>query len=85
MADIEYSSRAVEWVEKAEPDAREQVRKKIEQAAEFPDHFLDRLTNSSYYKLRAGDYRCLIDWRRNDGEPDVLFIREIGHRDGFYD
>jgi hypothetical protein len=46
MVDIEYSSRAGEWVEKAEPGAREQVRKKIEQAATFPDLFLDRLTNS---------------------------------------
>jgi mRNA interferase RelE/StbE len=85
MVDIEYSSRAVEWIEKADPDAREQVRKKIEQAADFPDHFLDRLTDSPFYKLRAGDYRCIVDWRRNGDEPDVLFIREIGHRDGFYD
>jgi len=85
MADIEYSSRAVEWIQNADPDAREQVRKKIEQAADFPEHFLDRLTDSPYYKLRAGDYRCLVDWRRNDDAADVLFIREIGHRDGFYE
>jgi len=84
MADIEYSSNAVEWIEDAEPDARNQVRKKIEEAADFPDHFLVRLTNSPLYKLRAGDYRCLVDWRRNEGERDVLFVREIGHRDGFY-
>jgi len=44
VADVEYSSRAVEWIENAEADAREQVRKKIEQAADFPDHFLVRLT-----------------------------------------
>ena len=84
MAEIEYSSRAVEWVEGAEPDAREQVRKKLEQAADFPDHFLTRLTNSPYYRLWAGDYRAVIDWRRNR-DPEVLFVREIGHRDGFYE
>ena len=54
MAEVEYSSRAVEWIEEAEPDAREQVRKKLEQAADFPEHFLRRLTNSPYYRLRAG-------------------------------
>ena len=85
MPDVEYSSRAVGWIEKADPDAREQVRKKIEQAADFPEHVLDRLTNSPYHKLRAGDYRCLVDWRRHEDETDVLFIREVGHRDGFYD
>ena len=85
MADIEYSSRAVDWIESAEPDARQQVRTKLEEAAAFPSHFLTRLTASPYYKLRAGDYRCLVDWKRNDEQPDVLFVREIGHRDGFYD
>lgn len=84
MADVEYSSRAVEWVEQADPDAREQVRKKLEQAADFPEHFLKRLTNSPYYRLRAGDYRAVVDWRRNES-PEVLFVREIGHRDGFYE
>jgi len=84
MAEIEYSSRAVEWLEKAEPDAREQVRKKLEQARDFPKHFLESLTSSPFYKLRAGGYRMIIDWRKNDDEPDVLFVREIGKRDGFY-
>jgi mRNA interferase RelE/StbE len=84
MADLEYSSRVVEWIEKADPDAREQVRNKLEQAADFPDHLLKRLTNSPYYRRRAGDYRCVVDWRR-DRTPEVLFVRDIGHRDGFYE
>jgi mRNA interferase RelE/StbE len=84
MADLEYSSRAVEWIEKADPDAREQVRNKLEQAADFPDHLLKRLTNTPCYRCRAGDYRCVVDWRR-DRTPEVLFVRDIGHRDGFYE
>jgi mRNA interferase RelE/StbE len=84
MAEIEYSSRAVEWLEGAEPDARGQVRNKLEQAVDFPEHFLKRLTDSPYYRLRAGDYRAVVDWRR-DADPEVLFVREIGHRDGFYE
>lgn len=84
MAEIEYSSDAAEWVSKADPDAKEQVRKKLEQAADFPEHFLQRLSGRSTYKLRAGQYRAEIDWRRNE-DPEVLFVRKIGHRDGFYD
>jgi len=82
MADVEYSDRAAEWMRKADPDASEQVAKKIDEATDFPDHFLKRLSNSPYYRLRAGDYRAIIDWRKGD---DLLFIRRINSRDVVYD
>lgn len=82
MADIEYSTRAADWLRKADPTAKEQVRKRLEQAADFPDHFLEPLTGSSHYKLRAGDYRAEVNWKRDD---DVLFVRDIGHRRNFWD
>ena len=81
MAAIAYSSRAREWLENAAPDVQEQVLDRLERAAEFPDHYLTRLTNSPFYKLRAGDYRAIVDWRREDG---VLFVRTIGHRRNVY-
>lgn len=84
MATLEYSSRAADWLRSADPDASEQVLKRLEQAADFPKHFLKSLSGSPYYRLRAGDYRAEIDWRRNE-DPDVLFVREIGKRDTFYD
>jgi mRNA interferase RelE/StbE len=39
------------------------------------------------YVLRVGDYRVLIDWRKNDGEngEDVLYVKSVGHRRNFYD
>lgn len=82
MADVEYSSRAADWLRDADPDAQEQVLNKLDEAKDFPDHFLTRLSGSEFYKLRAGDYRAEIDWLRDEG---VLFVRRIGHRDGFYD
>jgi len=84
VAELTYSERAADWLREAEPDVREQVMNKLEQAVDFPDHFLKRLSNSQYYRVRAGDYRAIIDWRRGD-EADELFVREIGHRDGIYD
>ena len=82
MAGIEYSSRAADWLRDAEPDVREQVMSKLEQAGDWPDHFLDALSGVPYYKIRAGDYRAIVDWRR---EEDVLFVRRIGHRRNVYD
>jgi mRNA interferase RelE/StbE len=43
---------------------------------------MKRLSGSPYYRLRVGDYRVIIDWRKDDGE---LFVREIGHRRNVYD
>jgi mRNA interferase RelE/StbE len=57
---------------------------RLEQAVDFPEHFLTRLSDSPYYRLRAGDYRAIVDWRRND-EPELLFVRTIGHRRNVYD
>lgn len=87
MTKLTYSERAADWLRDADPDAREQVVKKLEQAVDFPDHFLKSLRGSKYYRVRAGDYRASIDWRRPDDEDEEgeLFVREIGHRDGFYD
>lgn len=82
MADIEYSTRAADWLRDAEPDVQERVMTKLEQAGEWPDHFLDALSGVPYYSVRIGDYRAIIDWRR---EEDVLFVRLIGHRRNVYD
>jgi mRNA interferase RelE/StbE len=84
MPELEYSSRAADWLREADPDAREQVMSRLEQAVDFPEHFLTRLSDSPYYRLRAGDYRAIVDWRRND-EPELLFVRTIGHRRNVYD
>ena len=56
--------------------------KKLHDITDFPDHYLKRLSGSSYYRLRVGDYRVIIGWRKDDGE---LFVREIGHRRNVYD
>jgi len=82
MTTVELSSRATEWLDDAEPTVREQIISRLDRAVEFPDHFLHRLTGRSFYKLRAGDYRCIIDWQQDD---EVLFVREIGHRRNIYD
>lgn len=82
MADIEYSTRAADWLRDAEPAVRERVMSKLEEASEWPDHFPDPLSGVPFYKLRVGDYRVIIDWRRGD---DVFFVRRIGHRRNVYD
>lgn len=82
MTDVIVSNRAANWLRDAEPDVRDRIMKKLHDITDFPDHYLKRLSESSYYRLRVGDYRVIIDWRKDDGE---LFVREIGHRRNVYD
>ena len=82
MADVVVSDRAADWLRDAESDIRDRIMNKLHDIEDFPDHYLKRLSGSPYYRLRVGDYRVIIDWRKDDGE---LFVREIGHRRNVYD
>lgn len=82
MAEVVASERAADWLRDAEPEVRDRIRKKLRDITDFPDHFLTRLSGSPYYRLRVGDYRVIVDWRKDD---DELFVREIGHRRNVYD
>ena len=83
MAEIDVSDQAAAWLEDAEPDVRDRILKKLRSIEDFPDHYLKRLSGSPYYSLRVGDYRVIIDWQRED-DPEVLFVRDIGHRRNIY-
>lgn len=82
MATVELSASAEEWIQNADADVQEQVLQRIDRVSDFPEHFLEYYKASSAYKLRAGDYRAVVDW---DKENDVITIQRIGHRDGFYE
>ncbi|WP_136718012.1 type II toxin-antitoxin system RelE family toxin [Halorientalis salina] len=79
---VELSDRAEEWLEKAEPDVRDRTLSKIRDASDFPDHYLTRLKGSTFYKLRIGDYRAIVDVNR---DRDAMLVRRIGKREGFYE
>ena len=82
MAEVVVSDNAAEWLRDAEPDVRDRIVNKLDDITDFPDHYLKRLSDSPYYRLRVGDYRMIIDWRKDN---DELFVRDIGHRRNIYD
>lgn len=82
MAEVVVSERAADWLRDAESDVRDRILNKLHEAADFPDHYLTRLSGSAYYRLRVGDYRAIVDWQKNDNE---LFVRKVGHRRNVYD
>jgi len=82
MTEVEYSDRAGRQLEELEHEIAERIVSKLDDVTWKPDHYLKRLQDSQYYRLRVGDYRVIIDWQRDD---DVLFVRRVGHRRNIYD
>ncbi|MDZ7701649.1 MAG: hypothetical protein U5J98_06035 [Halobacteriales archaeon] len=70
MADIEYSTRAADWLRDAEPDVSERIMSKLEQAAEWPDHFLDATLWRTL--LQTQSRRLPGDHRLSRRDEDVL-------------
>ena len=83
-AEVEYSQQAVERLDGLEREIAERIVSKLDDVVWKLDHYLKRLSDSPYYRLRVGDYRMIIDWQRNE-DTDVLFVRDIGHRSNIYD
>lgn len=82
MTDVELTSQADDHLEAIDAEARERMLKKLNEATEWTEHRLDGLSGWPFYSLRAGDYRAIITW---DRENDVLVVEAVGHRRNVYD
>lgn len=76
-ATVEYSEQAVSQLESLEEETAERIVSKFDDVVWKPGHYLKRLSDSPYYRLRVGDYRAIVDWRR-DEDHEVLFVRKVG-------
>lgn len=82
MTTVEYTPKARDQLAGLDRQAAERVKAKLDEATEFTEHRLDSLAGWPYYKLRAGDYRAIITW---DRENDRLIVEAVGHRRNIYD
>ena len=81
MYNIIFSDTALRRFEKLEKNIQTRITAVLERIKVRPTHFLKKLVNSSYFKLRVGDYRIIIDI---DFENNNIYIVEIGHRKNIY-
>lgn len=82
MTNVEYTEKALDHLDGLESHVAERVMDKVDEATEFTEHRLEKLTGWPYYKLRAGDYRAIVSW---DREEDLILVKAIGHRRNVYD
>ena len=82
MTSVEYTEQALEQLGGLEDHVADRVLNKVDEATEWTDHRLERLSGYPYYKLRAGDYRAIVTWNQED---DRLVVEAVGHRRNVYD
>ncbi len=74
------------WTERSEKDLENLERqiaariiKKVEEASEFPEHYLTPLKGYNLYKIRAGDYRVIISINN-----EKMVVITADHRSNVY-
>jgi len=82
MTEIVITAQAEEHLDDLDAAPRERILKKLGEAREWTEHRLDALSGWDYYKLRAGDYRAIVTW---DRENDRVVVEAVGHRRNVYD
>jgi mRNA interferase RelE/StbE len=79
---VEWTPKALDLLDGLETEAQERLVAKLDEAQDWTSHRLEKLSGYPYYKVRAGDYRAIITWNRDD---DVLIVEAVGHRRNVYD
>ncbi|MDL0134889.1 type II toxin-antitoxin system RelE family toxin, partial [Halobacterium salinarum] len=77
MTKAEWTSKALDLLDGLDTEAQERLVKKLDEAKDWTSHRLEKLTGYPYYKLRAGDYRAIITWDRDE---DIIIVEAVGHR-----
>ena len=78
---IKWRPKALKELRKLPKEFARQIVDRIELAKVNPLHFLERLVDDPGYKVRAGNYRALIDVYEKE---QLLVVRIVGHRKNIY-
>jgi|TARA_B100001964_G_C13677908_1_gene356212 mRNA interferase RelE/StbE len=81
MYSILYSERAVRQLKKLPKEIRKRIISSLERCRIRPYNHIKRLIGISYFSLRVGDYRLIIDIKDNELK---IFVIEVEHRKKVY-
>ena len=82
--DIEISDDALKSFKKLDRRTAQRIYSKLKEIAssENPFLYVKRLTGIALFSLRVGDYRVIIDIKRNSL---IILVLKIGRRKNVYD
>ncbi|MFH1637291.1 MAG: type II toxin-antitoxin system RelE/ParE family toxin [Candidatus Woesearchaeota archaeon] len=81
MYDILFSELASKQLSKLEKTVQTRIISALERIRIKPEAHLKKLVGDIGFRLRAGDYRVIVDL--NQGKLLILVIK-VGHRKGIY-
>lgn len=81
MYSIEFSETAEKQLYKLEKYVQMRILATLERIKVRPYAHVKKLKDSHYYRLRAGDYRVILDIAEN---RLIIFVIELGHRKNIY-
>lgn len=81
MYEIIFSDSALKQLNNLEKNIQERIISTLERIRIRPESYLIRLVDDPGYKLRAGDYRLIIDL---DKEKLIILVIKIEHRKNVY-
>ncbi|MFH1211316.1 MAG: type II toxin-antitoxin system RelE/ParE family toxin [Candidatus Woesearchaeota archaeon] len=81
MYSIEFSKTAEKQFFKLERKAQTRIISVLDRIRIRPYSHVKKLVGSSYFRLRVGEYRVILDIREN---RLVIFVIEAGHRSDIY-
>ena len=76
-----WSTGAASFMSQLEKKDAKRISKKLEDAAENPQHYFRRLKGEEDCKLRIGDYRALVLLVHSES---MVFVEKIDHRKKVY-
>ena len=80
--DVVISKNAFNQLKKLDKTTQERILKALERIRIRPEKYVQKLVDSSEYRLRVGDYRLILDI---DKEKIQILVLKKGHRKNIYD
>ena len=81
MNEVLFTDQATNQFKNLEQKVQHMIISRLKKFRKFPDHYLKQLKGYPYFALRIGDYRAIIDWRKNKNQ---LWVIAVGHRRNIY-
>lgn len=76
-----WSEKSVNQLEKIDKKNAQKIYDSVLDCVDDPFRSVIRLTNSSFYRLRVGNYRVILDLQQSNM---IIFVVETDHRGKIY-
>jgi len=81
MYTLIYAEEFFKQIKKLNKDTQKRIISVLERIRIRPYPHLKKLVGSPYFRLRVGDYRVILDIKKN---KLIIYVLEVGHRKNIY-